>query len=135
MRNLSVHIVYHEWFSEVEFVVREWHCLEVKCHCGTALNISKLIASGSCVAISIEELRHVRPVFREVRVIEAFFPLLIVVHDVVSLWSKQFSDLFVLENLIKYPDLVNCWLSTLVSNTRSSHQGKEGEMQFPEWSL
>ena len=29
MRDFSPHVIYHEWFREVVFIVSEGHCLEV----------------------------------------------------------------------------------------------------------
>ena len=61
--------------------------------------------------------------------------LLIIVDHVVSLRRKQLVKLFVLEDLIKHPDLVNSWFRTLVSDSGSCHRGKEKEMDLPEKSL
>ena len=121
MRNLCPHIVHHKWLGEVVFVVREWHSLEMKRHHGTTLNISKLIAAHSCVAISIEELCNGRSVLWEVWIVKALFPLLIEIHDVVSFWAEEFSEFFVLEYLVKHPDFIHSGLSTLVTDTSSCH--------------
>lgn len=119
MRNLGPHVVDHEWLSKVEFVMRVRHSLEMKCHHGTALHISKLVASNSCIAISIEESCKSCSVFGEVWVIEALLPFLIVVNDMVSFWRKEFSEFFVLEYLIENPDFIHVRFSALVPNSSS----------------
>ena len=121
MRNLCPHVIDHEWLSEVVFVVREWHSLEMKRHHGTTLNISELIATRSCVAVSIEEFCDGRSILWEIWIVTTLFPLLIVVDDVVSFWGEEFSEFVILENLIKHPDFIHGWLSTLVSNASSKH--------------
>ena len=122
VRHLCPHIVNHERLSEVEFVVREWHCLEVQSHHGSTLNISELVATSCSVTISIEEFCHRLSVLWEVWVVKTLLPFLIVVHDVVSFRGEQFPELIVFENRIKDPDLVDSWFSTPVTNTGSRQQ-------------
>ena len=100
MRNLGPHVVNHEWLGEVVFVVRVWHCLEVKSHHCTTFNITELVATSGCVAISVEEPRNACFILWEEWVVKTALPLLIEINDVVSLWAEQLSELLVLEYLI-----------------------------------
>lgn len=133
--DLSVHVINHERFSEVVFIIGERHSLEVKGHHGSALKISKLISASSGVAINIEELGNWGSVFREIWVFSALVPFLIVVEDVVSLRGEQASEFVILENLIKNPDLINGRLSTLISYSGEGSEGEEGEVELPEHGL
>ena len=121
MGNLSPHIVHHKRFGEIIFVVGVRHGLEVKSHHGTTLNITKLVVTCCCVAISIEESCHTLSILREVWIVETSLPILIVIHDVVSFWAEKSSEFFIFENRIKDSYFINGWLSALVSNTRCCH--------------
>ena len=88
MRNLGPHIVNHEWLSEVVLVVRVRHRLEVESHHCTTLDITELVATGGCVAVSVEEPCHVCSVLWEVWVIKATLPLLVEINDMISFWAE-----------------------------------------------
>ena len=133
--NLCPHIVHHEWLSEVVFIVWEWHCFEMKSHHCSCLNISKLVFTSSGVWVYIEEFSHRCSVFREIWVIESLIPLLIVINDMISFRSEQFIELFILKDLIKNPNLVHCWLCSLVSNSCKSGQCEKTEVNFPNEGL
>ena len=135
MRNLGPHVVDHEWLGEVEFVVREWHCLEVKGHSSAAFDIAELVASSCCVGVSVEESRKWRSVLGEVWVVETCLPLLIEVNDVISLRGEKSSELLVSKDLIEDSNLVDGRLSSLVSNAGSSEEGEESEVQLKEGTL
>lgn len=107
----------------------------MKSHGCTTLNIAELVASCRCLGVSVEESSHWCSVLWEVWVVETLLPFLVEVHDVVSLWGEESSQLLISENLIKYPYLIHGWFGTLVSNTSSCHQGEEGEVQLPESTL
>ena len=117
VRDLSVHIVKEEWLSEVVFVVREWHGLEVKGHGGSTVDIAELVHAGGGVAISVEESSSLGSVLWEVSVGSALIPLLIEINNVVGLWAEELSQLLVSEDGIENVDLINSWLGTLVSNS------------------
>ena len=135
VRNLSPHVVDEEWLSEVVFVVRVGHRLEVERHGGTGLNITDLEAAGGSVAVSVEELGDVLAVLREQRVGSVGLPLLVEVHHVVSLWGEDAAKFLVGKQLVKNVDLVNLGLSTLISNASSSDEGSGDEVEFPERSV
>ena len=100
MRYLGPHVVHHEWLCKVVLVVRVGHCFEVQSHHRSTLDVSKLVATCCCVAVSVEEPRCVRSVLWEVWVVQAALPLLVKVHDVVGLWAEKLSELLVLKHLI-----------------------------------
>ena len=133
--DLSPHIVEHEWLTEVKFVVREGHGLEVKGHGGTALDIAELEAAGGSVAVCVEELSNVLTVLREERIASAFLPLLIEVHNMVGLWGEKTLKLLVGEDLVKNVNLINSRLSTLISDASSSDHGGGDEVEFPQRSV
>ena len=113
--NFGVHIVDKEWFSEMIFIVREWHCLEVKSHSGSTFDITDFIHTSSGVGISVEELSSSGQVFWEVWVSSTFVPFLIVIDNMESLWVEKFRESFVSKNLIEYINFINCWFSTFIS--------------------
>jgi hypothetical protein len=131
--NFCPHIVNHEWFSKVVLVVRERHCLKVECHHSAAFNITESELTCSSVHINVEKFGYWGAILREIWVSKTSFPFLIVIDYVISGWSKKFVQLFILENLIKNPDLINSRLSTFISNTSSCHKSRECEMNFPDW--
>ena len=135
MRDFGPHIVHHERLSEVVFIVREGHRLEVESHKSSAFDVSNLVIAGRRVHVRVEEFRNRGPVLREVGVVEAAVPLLVVVDDVVCFRGEEGLELLVLENLVEDPDFVHDGLGTLVSDARQGHHAKEGEMDFPEKSL
>ena len=84
--DLGPHVVDEERLSEVEFVVRVRHGLEVQSHGSTALDITNLESSSRSVAVNVEELGDFLAILREERVTAALFPLLVEVHNMVGLW-------------------------------------------------
>lgn len=89
MRNLCPHIVDHEGFCEVVLVVAERHCLEVKSHHGSAFDVTKFVVTCGSVHICVKEFGERSTVLREIRVFSAFFPFLVVVHNVIGLWIEN----------------------------------------------
>ncbi len=120
--NLSPHVVNEERLCEIVFIVGEGHGLEVKSHHGSALNIAKLVASGCCVAVGVEELGNGSAILREISVITALIPLLIVIKNVIGGGGEKLVELLVLEDLIEDPDLVDGGLGALVSDAGGGHQ-------------
>ena len=120
--NFSPHIVDEERLGEIVFIVGEGHGLKVKGHHGTALNIAKLVATSCSVAVGIEEFGNGSFILREIGILTALIPLLIVVEDVIGGWGEELIKLLVLEDLIENPDLIDGGLSTLISDTGSSNQ-------------
>ena len=104
-------------------------------HGGSSFNISELVLTGCGVAVAVEELGNWGFVLWEVWVFSALVPLLIVVDHVVGLWGEQLAQLLVLEDVVEDPDLIDGWLSTSVSDSGSSCEGEEEEMDFPNESL
>ena len=100
-------------------------------HCGTALDITDLVAARGRVAINVEELSNILAVLREERVVASFFPLLVEVHDVVGFGCEKSAELFVGEELIEHEDLINGRFSTLISDTGSCDQSGGDEVEFP----
>jgi len=135
MGNLSPHVVHEEWLTEVEFVVREGHGLEVEGHGGAALDITDLEAAGSGVTVSVEELGDVLAVLGEERVGSAFLPFLVEVHNVVGLWGEKTLELLVGEDLVENVNLIDSGLSTLISDASGSDHGGGDEVEFPERSV
>ena len=133
--NLSPHVVHKEWLSEVVFVVRVGHRLEVEGHGGAGLNVADLVAAGSGVAVSVEELCNVLAVLGEERVGSVGLPLLVEVHHVVGLRGEKTTKLLVGEKLIENVDLINLGLGTLISDAGSSDEGGGDEVDFPERSV
>ena len=135
VRDLSPHVVYEEGLGEEIFVVGVGHCLEVKGHGSTALDITDLEAAGGRVAVNIEELGHLLTVLREEGVAKVGFPLLIEVHNVVGLWAEEATDLLVGEHGVKNVNLIDGRLSTLISDAGGSEHGGGKEVDFPERSM
>lgn len=133
--NLSPHVVDQEGLGEVVFVVRVRHGLEVQSHSCTALNITDLVAARGRVAVRVEELGQALSVLGEERIVETLLPLLIEIHHVVSFGAEEAAQLLVGEHGVENVDLVNCGLSTLVSDAGSSHAGRGKEMQLPKRSV
>lgn len=129
------HIVYHERFSEVVFVVRVGHGLEVEGHSGAGLNIAELVASLGSVAVSVKEFGKVCSVLREVRVVSALLPFLIVINNVVGCRGEQFVQSLVLKDGIENINFINSGFHTLVTDASSGGEGEETEMDFPDKSL
>ena len=107
----------------------------MKRHCGTALNITELVAARGSVAINIEELGNILSVLGEERVVASLFPLLVVVHDVVGFRSEKTAEPFVGKDRIKHEDFIDGWLSTSISDTGSSDQSGGDKVNFPEGSM
>jgi hypothetical protein len=135
MGNLCPHVIDEEGLGEVVFIVREGHGLEVKGHHSTALYIAKLVAAGCGVGVNVEELGHGSSVLGEVWVLAALVPLLIVIDNVIRLRSEQLAKTLVLKNSVEQVDLINGWLSTLVSDAGKGSEGKETEVDLPDKSL
>ena len=104
-------------------------------HCGTALNITDLVAARGRVAINVEELSNVLAVLGEERVVASLLPLLVEVHDMVGFGSEKTAELLVSEELIEHEDLIDGRLSTSISDTSSSDQSCGDEVDFPEGSM
>ena len=94
-----------------------------------------MIASGGSVAVGIEEFSHGCAVLWEVNVVTARVPLLIVIDHVVGLGCEKLCELFVLEDLIKNPHLIDGGLCALISDSSESGEGEEAEVHFPNESL
>jgi len=133
--DLSPHIVNEERLSEVEFVVRVGHGLEVQSHSGTAFDVANLEAAVGRVAVNIEELGDLLAVLGEMRVATALFPLLIEVHHVVGLWCEQATQFLVSKQLVKHVNLIDGGLSTLISDAGSGHKSRGKEVDLPERSM
>lgn len=104
-------------------------------HGGSTLNITELVSAGGGVAVSVEEFGNGSSVFREVGVLSALVPFLIVINNVVSLGSEEFANLLVLEDCVKNPDLVDGGLSTSISDSSCSNESEESKMDFPNEGL
>jgi len=107
----------------------------VEGHHGSRFDIADLVSASGGVSVSVKEFGQVSSVLREVGVVEAFIPLLIVVNNVVGLLVEQFAQSLVLEDSVKYPNLIDGRLSTLVSDSSGSGKTEEGEVDFPEEGL
>jgi len=88
VRNLRPHIVDEERLREVVFVVGVRHRFEVQGHGGAALDITNLVATGRRVGVDVEEFGDILAILGEKRVATALLPLLIVIHNMVSLRSE-----------------------------------------------
>ena len=117
------------------FVVGEGHRLEVQSHGGSALDVADLVQAGGRVRVGVEELGGLGSHLWEVWVGSAGVPLLIVVDNVVGLWSKQFSDSLVGEDGIENVDLVDGWLGSLVSDSSEQSQSSDDEVDLPDEGL
>ena len=104
-------------------------------HHGSRFDIAKLVGASGGVSVSVKEFGQVGSVLREVRVVEALIPLLVVVNNVVGLLVEQLAQSLVLEDGVKYPDFIDGRLSTLVSDSSSSGQTEEGKVDLPEKGL
>ena len=100
MRNFCPHIVDHERFCKVVLVVAERHSLEVKSHHCSAFDVTEFVVACGSVHICVKEFSERSTVFREIWVFSAFFPFLVVVHNVIGLWVENLIQFFVLKNLI-----------------------------------
>jgi len=107
----------------------------VEGHHSSGLDVAELVSASGGVSVSVKEFGHVGSVLREVRVVKALIPLLVVVNNVVGLLGEQLAQSLVLEDGVKYPDLIDGWLSTLVSDSSSSGETEEGEVDLPEEGL
>jgi hypothetical protein len=133
--NFSPHVVNHEGFGEVIFVVGERHSLEVESHGGSALKITELVHTGGSVHVSVEEFSHVSSVLGEVGVIETLIPGLVKVDNVVAFGREVSSELLVSEDLIEDSDLINGGFSTLISNSGSESERGGSKVDFPDKGL
>lgn len=133
--DLSPHVVDQEGLSEVVFIVGEGHGLEVQGHGGATLNVADHVLAHGGVGVRVEELGHGGAVLREVRVLSASFPLLVVVNHVVGLRGEELVELLMLEDGIEESDLVESGLSSLVSDSGGSDQGEEAEVDLPDERL
>ena len=133
--DLSPHIIDKEWLSEVVFVVRVGHGLEVKSHGSAALDITDLEATSCRVRVDVEEASNLLTVLREEWVIQALLPLLVEVHDMVGLRAEQSAKSLIGKKLVKDIDFVNSGLSTLVSYAGSSDKSSGNEMNLPQRSM
>ena len=115
--NFGIHIVNQEWLSECIFVISVWHGLEVKSHHGSGFNITEFVHTSGSVGVGIEELSRGGLILWEVWVGSTLVPLLIKVNNMVSLWGEESTKLLVSKDSIKDINLINSWLSTLVSNS------------------
>ena len=133
--HLSPEVIHEEGLREVVFIVRERHGLEVQGHHSARLNITELVATGRGVSVGVEELGNGSAILREIWAVSASVPLLIVVKNVVGCRGEKLVELFVLEDLIENPDLINCGLSSLISDSCQCCHGEESEMELPDESL
>lgn len=132
--HLGLHIVDQVRLREVVFIVRVWHGLEGHGHGGARLNVANLVHARGRIAVGVEELGNGGLVLWEL-LVAASVELLVVVNHVIGLWGEQGADLLVLENGIENQDLVDSWLSTLVSDSGKSCHREESEVDFPDQSL
>ena len=133
--HLSPEVVHQEGLCEVVFIVRERHGLEVEGHHSAGLNIAELVATSRGVGVGVEELGYGGAILREIGAVSASVPLLIVVKNVVGGRGEKLVELFVLEDLIEDPDLINSGLGSLISDSCQSCHGEESEMELPDESL
>ena len=133
--HFSPHIVYKEWLGEVVFVVRVGHGLEVKSHGSATLDIANLEATSCRVTVDVEETGDLLTILGEKWVIQTLLPLLVKVHNMVSLRAEQTTKSLIGKKLIKDIDLVDCGLSSLVSDTGSCNESRSNEMNLPERSM
>ena len=133
--DLGVHVVNEEWISEMIFVVREWHGLEVKSHGGSTFDIAELVQTSGCAGVSVEEGGSLGSHLWEVWVLSALIELLIVVNDVVGRWAEELCELLVGEDGIEDVNLVNGWLGTLVSDSSGDDHASGNDMEFPDESM
>ena len=133
--NLSVHIIDKIWLGEVVLAVGVWHCLEVQGHHGTRFNISELVHTSGSVAVSIEEFGRGSSIFWEVWAASSLVELLIEINNVIGLWGEEFTQLLVGEDGVENVDLINGWLSSLISDSSEGSEGEEGEMDLPDEGL
>jgi len=133
--HLSPEVVHEEGLREVVFIVRERHGLEVQGHHSARLNITELVATGRGVSVGVEELGNGSAILREIWAVSASVPLLIVVKNVVGGRGEELVELFVLEDLIENPDLINSGFSSLISDSCQCCHGEESEMELPDESL
>ena len=133
--DVCVHIVDQEWLREVVLVIGERHRLEAQCHSGSRLNITELIQTCGRVRVSVEKLSGSCLILWEVRVRSALIPLLVVIDNVVGCWGEELVELVVREDGVKNVDLVNCWLSALISDSSKQGQSSNEEVELPDQSL
>lgn len=107
----------------------------MKGHGGATLDVSELVHASSCICISVEELSGGCFILWEISVGSTLVPLLVVVDNVVTLWLEKLVELWVGEDGIEDENLVNGWLSALISNSSESSHGEETEVDLPEKSL
>jgi len=133
--DMSLKVVDKEWLSEVILVVSVWHGFEIKSHWSTWFNISDFVGAGGGVGVSVEEFSGNVIVLWEEWILSSFVPLLIVIDDMVGFWSEESVQFLVGEDGIKEIDLINGWLSTLISNSSGKGKSSNEEMDFPNESL
>lgn len=133
--NLSPHVVHHKGLSEVILVVGVGHSLEVHGHSGARLNITDFVVSDSGVHVRVKELGNVGSVLGEIGVGKTGLPLLVVVDHVVGAWGEKTADFLILENGVQEPDLINVWLSTLISDSSVQSDGAANKVNFPDRCL
>ena len=133
--NVSLEVVDKEWLSEIILVVGVWHSFKVKGHLGTWFNISDFIWAGSGVGVSVEESSGDVLVFWEKSILSSFIPFLIVINNVIGFWGEESIQFLVSEDGIKKIDLINGWLSSLISNSSGKRKSSNEEMDFPYESL
>mmetsp|Transcript_18193 Transcript_18193/g.21422 ORF Transcript_18193/g.21422 Transcript_18193/m.21422 type:complete len:315 (-) Transcript_18193:21-965(-) len=133
--DLGPHVVDEEGLREVEFIVRVRHRLEVQGHGRAALDIADLEAASRRVAVSVEESGNLLAVLREERVVKTLLPLLVEVHDVISLRGEESAQFLVGEELVEDIDLIDGGLAALVSDAGGCDQSGGQEVQLPEGSV
>lgn len=107
----------------------------MKSHGCSTFEVSKFVVSGSGVTVFVEELGYWCSVLGEVCVTAVGFPFLIVIDNVIGLRWEEFTELFILENLIENVNFINSRFGTLVSNTGQQAHGEEAKVNFPDESL
>lgn len=133
--DFSPHVVDEEGLGEVIFIVSEGHGLEVEGHQSTALNVSNHILASGRVRVRVEEFSNWGAVLGEVWAISALVPLLIVINNVVGCWSEELVELLVLKDGIEKSNFIEGGLSSLISDSCSSYEGEESEVDFPDECL
>jgi len=133
--NVSLEVVDEEWLGEIILVVCVWHSFEIEGHWSTWFNISDFVASTSGVGISVEESCGDVLVFWEKWINSSFIPFLIIIDNMIGFRGEKAIQFLISKNGIKKIDLINGWLSTLVSNSSCEGKSSNEEMDFPDESL
>lgn len=107
----------------------------MKSHGGAGLNISDFVAAGGRVHIGIEETGHWLSVLWEQWIVKTLIELLVIIDNMVGSWSEKSTEFLIGEKSIEESNLIDGWLTSLVSYARESSEGGEGEVDLPDWSI